>query len=92
MSGIRDLNPEYLSTRYPQSTLLYGSQNAKPLLQTIRTPLENNTIVFIGSEGGFTEHEIRHLQSLHAVPVCISQNTLRIETAAVAFCALLKQI
>jgi 16S rRNA (uracil1498-N3)-methyltransferase len=83
---------EYLNTRYTKNTLFYGSPDAKPLRQAFHSPLENNTIVFIGPEGGFTQHEIQYLQSLRAIPVSISPHILRVETAAAAFCALLKQI
>lgn len=83
---------EYLNTRYPQNTLLYGGPDAKPFRQAFHSPLEDNTIIFIGPEGGFNEHEIQYLQSLRAIPVSISPHTLRVETAAAAFCAMLKQI
>lgn len=94
LSGPENLKQtlDILQSRYPESRLLYGSPDAVPLADVIDLPLKTDTIVCIGPEGGFSEAETCHLQSQEAVPVSISPNTLRVETAAAAFCALLRQM
>lgn len=80
-----------LYSEYPQSMLIYGSPNGKPLSEIIQPPHKENTIVFIGPEGGLAPTEIDYLESLKASAVSINKNILRVETAAVAFCSLLSQ-
>jgi 16S rRNA (uracil1498-N3)-methyltransferase len=48
----------------------------------------NNVLIFVGPEGGFTDAEGEVLGQAGAVAVRIGRNILRIETAAVALCAL----
>lgn len=78
-----------LKTRYPQSTMLYGSPQADA--KTIRQiePSDSDTIVFVGPEGGTTESEDRLLIDHNAIAVCIAEHILRTETAATAFVAVL---
>jgi len=47
--------------------------------------------VFIGPEGGFTPSELDSIRDAGAVPVRLAEHILRIETAAVAACALLQR-
>ena len=78
-----------LQADYPDCDFIYGSPDAKPFTKEQPVPLERNVVVFIGPEGGFTESEINYFKSLKASAVCVNNNILRIETAAIAFCSLL---
>lgn len=74
---------------YPSSHILVGSleDNAKPLLEIEIG--SKDVIAFIGPEGGLTERENELLITSSAVPVRITDTILRVETAAIAFTALL---
>lgn len=63
----------------------HPGSNVLPPLQSA-----DKTTVLIGPEGGFTEKEISHLQESGAGIVSWPGNTLRTETAAITFAALLK--
>lgn len=82
---------EALRLEYPRNTWIYGSPDGGPLAETMNSPNAPGRIVFIGPEGGFTEAETDYFRSLGASAVSINENILRVETAAVAFCALLSQ-
>ena len=78
-----------LTVDYPVSRLLVGSldDNAKPLLET---KIESKDVIaFIGPEGGLTKRENELLTAAGAAPVCITDTVLRVETAAIAFAAVL---
>jgi 16S rRNA (uracil1498-N3)-methyltransferase len=47
------------------------------------------TILAVGPEGGFTDEERERAVKSGWVPLCLSVNTLRIETAGIAGCACL---
>lgn len=49
----------------------------------------SGTLVLIGPEGGFTEEELSQAEKSGFTKASISKNTLRIETAAIAVCAIL---
>jgi 16S rRNA (uracil1498-N3)-methyltransferase len=91
LTGPAKLKPtvESLCGDYPQRTLIYGSPDGKPLSDPANGSEGTDTIIFIGPEGGFTEAELDYFQTLNACPVCINPHVLRVETAAVAFCAIL---
>jgi 16S rRNA (uracil1498-N3)-methyltransferase len=78
-----------LAVDYPASGKLVGSldDNAKPLLE-IRFE-SKDIITFIGPEGGLTDSENELLTAADAVPVRITNTVLRVETAAIAFAAIL---
>jgi 16S rRNA (uracil1498-N3)-methyltransferase len=48
----------------------------------------NDVLIFVGPEGGFTGEELQLMHQAGAVAIRIGQHILRIETAAVALCAL----
>ncbi len=79
----------YLRERYPSHVLLYGSPDGQALSKLAHIPPAADRLVFIGPEGGFTEAETAALNALNAAAVCVNNNVLRVETAGVAFCALL---
>ncbi len=82
---------DLLTADYPDSTLLYGDPNGELLPVTSQSENSKDIVVFIGPEGGFTQPELDFLTSIDARSAKINPNVLRVETAAVAFCALLAQ-
>jgi len=46
--------------------------------------------VFVGSEGGFSTQEVQKFQSLGLEPVTLGAQVLRVETACITLCAILK--
>ena len=80
---------EALRLEYPRSTWIYGSPDGNPMSENAKSSEAADTVTFIGPEGGFTEAETAYFRSIGASAVSINENILRVETAAVAFCALL---
>lgn len=78
-----------LTAQYPQALLLYGDPKAAPLFNLSTPKNGRDYIVAIGPEGGLTDNETDLLAANNASAVKINANILRIETAAVAFCAAL---
>jgi 16S rRNA (uracil1498-N3)-methyltransferase len=74
---------------YPGAHMLIGSlvDSAKPLIEIEFGP--KDVIVFIGPEGGLTDQENELLTNAGARPVRITDTVLRVETAAIAFAAIL---
>ena len=52
----------------------------------------NDINIFIGPEGGFTVDEIELAKKYGALSVCICENILRSETAAISMCAIVKYL
>lgn len=89
------LTPEKSITKFrsePDSQILLGSldNDAKPLIKT--DLISKNTIAFIGPEGGLTDEETKLLIEAGSKPVKITNTILRIETAAIAFAAILAAV
>jgi 16S rRNA (uracil1498-N3)-methyltransferase len=80
---------ETLKKDYPQAQLLFGglSENSKPVLQCGFAG--KDVIAFVGPEGGLTDVEENLLQGNAAKDVRLTDTVLRVETAAVAFAAVL---
>ena len=76
-----------LVDRYPQSVLLYGDPKGVPLADVTALNKGQDCIVVIGPEGGLCENELAFLSAKNSSGVMINRNILRIETAAVSFCA-----
>lgn len=72
-----------------QSLLLYGDAGGTPVLDLTQTDPTKDMVIFIGPEGGFSNAETALLKANGAMGVSVNKNVLRIETAAVAFCAIL---
>ena len=74
---------------YPHARIVFGglTQNAVPISDL--QPDQADTIAFIGPEGGLTDSEENFLKENGALEVSLGENILRVETAAVAFTALL---
>ncbi len=91
VSGPETLNNtlDGLCRCYPEAQLLYGDADGQPLSCLGQTTANPDRIVCIGPEGGLSPAEIHLFSDLNAQAVCINPNILRIETAAVAFSAVL---
>lgn len=72
---------------YPQAVLLYGDPKGVPLGDVDALREGQDCIVVIGPEGGLCENELAFLSTKDFTGVMINRNILRIETAAVSFCA-----
>lgn len=77
-----------LRQHYPQGNIVYGEPEAVALLEHPFMKNRQDCIIVIGPEGGLTDAEKSQLANNAAHPVSINRNILRIETAAVAFCAM----
>jgi 16S rRNA (uracil1498-N3)-methyltransferase len=80
---------EQLKEDYPQARFLYGGFGDNAVAVSEIMNFSGETVVFIGPEGGMTENEEKLLDSNGAKAVSLTSTVLRIETAAIAFSALL---
>ena len=55
-------------------------------------PSSGDVWLFVGPEGGFTAAEYSGLVSNGAIPVSLGRSTLRVETAALAFLAIVRNL
>ena len=78
-----------LRRRYADARILYGAVHGQWIAPDHRSDNRPDYIVCIGPEGGFSDTEIKILSDLNALPVCLNPHILRIETAAIAFTAVL---
>ncbi|HPD46081.1 MAG TPA: RsmE family RNA methyltransferase [Anaerohalosphaeraceae bacterium] len=76
-----------LNAEYPGVHILFGrcGRTAPPVTGF---EFRNDVIAFVGPEGGMTADEERLLEQHGATAVSLAENTLRVETAALAFCAI----
>jgi len=74
---------------YPLASLWYGDAEGSDVDTAFRGNAESDRIVCIGPEGGFTDEEHQLFTRISAFAVSINPNILRIETAAIAFSAVL---
>lgn len=79
-----------LKKQYPNAVLCCGEPQGQPFASFLKEFKERDLIVLIGSEGGFSASENDWLTSERIEKVSINSNVLRVETAAVAFCAIAK--
>ena len=78
-----------LKNKYPRARLLAGSPKAQQnLFEELKTELQD-TIVFIGPEGGFSPNEENFLTAQNLRYVKLTNTILRVETAAIAFASVL---
>ncbi len=78
-----------LTARYPEAQIIFGGfgEGAAGIRQCCRA--DADVIAFVGPEGGMTDAEEQLLTEHGAIPVRINANILRVETAAMAFAAIL---
>lgn len=77
------------ATDNPEASIFFGdlsrqAGNTQTLIED-----KKDAIVVIGPEGGISEYEIQILLNYRANGICLTNTTLRIETAAVCFAAIL---
>jgi 16S rRNA (uracil1498-N3)-methyltransferase len=79
----------FLKNEYPQGRFIFGSLNkeAKNITETVSDG--SDVIAFVGPEGGMSDAEERVLINQGAQGVRLTDTVLRIETAAMAFSAIL---
>ena len=70
-------------------TLLAERQSSP---KAIGTQSVENVWLIIGSEGGFSENEVTHMQKLGLDPVTLGPQILRVETACLTLVAVLKYV
>lgn len=83
---------ESLRRSYPLASLWYGDAEGSDIDTAAQTNIGSDRIVCIGPEGGFSEEEHQFFASCGALAVRVNPNILRIETAAIAFSAVLYRL
>lgn len=78
-----------LQSDYPAAKIIFGSltENAESIINLDFG--SNDTIAFVGPEGGITETEENMLRKINAQPLKLTDTILRIETAAITFASVL---
>jgi len=78
-----------LKNDYPNAQLIFGGfgKEAKALFEFSTS--DKDIVAFVGPEGGLTDGELYQLRAAGASEVRLTDTTLRIETAAIAFAAIL---
>ena len=74
---------------YPKARILFGSLDKEAAALAADVFGGEDVMAIVGSEGGFTEEEVALLQGRGAKPVRLADTVLRVETAALAFAAVL---
>jgi 16S rRNA (uracil1498-N3)-methyltransferase len=92
LSGPLRLEPTFtrLKQQYPNALFCCGDPNGQSPASILAQAVNKDILVLVGPEGGFAPDESLWMASENILPISINQNILRVETAAVAFCALLK--
>jgi 16S rRNA (uracil1498-N3)-methyltransferase len=80
---------EKLKIDYPGAKIIFGSLTSAAESIIIFNPDESDIIAFIGPEGGLTEAEEDTLKKINAQSMRLTDTILRVETAAIAFAAVL---
>jgi len=91
ITGPCDLSEILLSLKkdYPEAHLVFGTLNPDAKRICKLPTSDEDIIAFVGPEGGLTEQEESLLKAAGARKVQLTDTTLRIETAAFAFAAIL---
>lgn len=80
-----------LENSYPNAQIIFGDFDDNAVTIDKAVQKDKDIIAFIGPEGGMTEQEHQLLIDHNAIQVRLGENVLRIETAAIAFTAILAQ-
>jgi 16S rRNA (uracil1498-N3)-methyltransferase len=91
ITGPCDLSGTLLGLQkdYPEARLVFGTLNPDARRVCKLPASDEDIIVFVGPEGGMTGEEENQLKAAGASEVQLTDTTLRIETAAFAFAAIL---
>jgi len=81
---------EELRRRYPDAFFCCGLPDGDPPAVFIAKAEDRDIVVLIGPEGGFSPEELDWISAEKIEPVSIGPNILRVETAAAAFCAVIR--
>ena len=54
--------------------------------------LTDKTVILIGSEGGFSNNELKTLKDIGAISVSLGKNILRVDTAAISALSIVKSL
>lgn len=81
-----------LKTCYPDALFYYGEPQANSFSSVRKNWNNRDTVILVGPEGGFSDIERRKMDDKDFQSVSIHSNVLRVETAAVAFCAVAKAL
>lgn len=94
LSGPQNLRQtlDKLACDYPDAKVLFGGFGPKALNITQLPVNKKDAVVFIGPEGGLTDAEKAFLIEHGAIEIKLASNVLRVETAAVAFTAILEAL
>ena len=83
---------DILSNKLPtDEVVLLADAQGKPIKNISLDDRSLDQILLVGPEGGFTIEERKDLLNHGALPVCLSENNLRIETAAAAIVSLVRR-
>ena len=84
---------KWLAQRNSSETrLLFAHADGEIPKNLVNTEVKNQqSSVCIGPEGGFSAHEIDSFKAAGGIPISLSENILRTETAAIASMLLLRQ-
>jgi len=78
-----------LKRQFVRGKFIFGSLSEKAIPITGEEFAGDGIVAFVGPEGGLTEAEEILLKNEGAQPIRLTENTLRVETAAVAFTTIL---
>jgi len=78
-----------LRNDYPEARLVFGTINPEARRICKLPTSDEDIIAFVGPEGGLTDSEQEQLRAAAGLEVQLTDTTLRIETAAFAFAAIL---
>ncbi|CAM3087925.1 RsmE family RNA methyltransferase [Streptobacillus ratti] len=68
---------------YDKIIYAYESSESSLNLKEIVKKEDNNILLIIGPEGGFTQDEVKYLKSIGAIEISLGKRILRAETAAI---------
>lgn len=77
---------------YDKVIFLYENSIKQEKIIDVVDKTDKNILCIIGSEGGFTENEVKSLQEKGAIEISLGKRILRAETAAINIVAILAHI
>jgi len=83
---------EFLGGIAPEKTLIfcYENETRRPMGEVLRSLADQQFVLLIGPEGGFTQSEAAAVESKGGISVTLGPRILRAETAAIAAVAILQ--
>lgn len=89
---LEEIMSEFSSQENISGVFAYEGESAQSLgdLRDADLSVKKSVWFFIGSEGGFSDQEVKYFQKFNLQPISMGQQVLRVETACVALTAVLK--